>query len=249
MKKAGKPAPKKPVDEYPMRINKYLAVKNYATRRGGDELVSKGLVTINGHRAALGDKVEKNDTVEVRVKGKQKKFTYLAYNKPRGMITHSPQGGEHDIKEELKGVSGLADVFPVGRLDKDSHGLIILTDDARVTDRLLNPKFEHDKEYEVEVREKLRNSFKKNMEAGVDIEGYTTKDCFVEPLGESSFRIILREGKKHQIRRMVSALHNTVVDLMRVRVGTISLLGLPEGHWRPIEGPELEAFLKNLGLV
>src|SRR3989344_1458390 len=155
MKKFSKLSSARDADEYPMRINKYLALKNYATRRGGDELVSKGLVFINGRKAMLGDKVSEADTVEVKLKGKAKKFVYIAYNKPRGVITHSPQGDEHDIKEALKGAPSLEKVFPVGRLDKDSHGLIILTDDARVTDRLLNPKFEHEKEYEVETREKL----------------------------------------------------------------------------------------------
>src|SRR6185436_18166615 len=101
-------------------------------------------------------------------------------------------------------------VFPVGRLDKDSSGLLILTNDGRVTDRLLSPAYEHDKEYQVRTSEPLRDSFKKFMEAGVDIEGYITKKCVVRKTGPKTFTITLTEGKKHQISRMVSAMHNTV---------------------------------------
>src|SRR3989338_4061299 len=117
-----------------MRINKYLAAKKYCTRRQADELIKKGLVLINGKPAVLGDKVNEKDTVVV--KWRQTKYRYFAYNKPRGIITHSPQGDEQDI---ASAVPELKNVFPVGRLDKDTHGLIILTDDGRITDRLLNP--------------------------------------------------------------------------------------------------------------
>jgi len=120
--------------EYPMRINKYLASKRYCTRREADEIIEKGKVLINGKRAALGDKVSEKDVVEVKFR--QKKYRYFAYNKPRGIITHSPQGEEEDIAMKVP----LEGVFPVGRLDKDSYGLIILTDDGRITDKLLNPE-------------------------------------------------------------------------------------------------------------
>src|SRR3989344_8713980 len=140
-------------DAYPMRINKYLAHKGIATRKAADALIERGGVKINGRKAVLGDKVLEKDTVEVR--GAQKQYRYFAYNKPVGVITHSPQLGEKDIATSTK----LRDVFPVGRLDKASHGLIILTDDARITDRLLSPRYDHDKEYFVQVRQELPNNF------------------------------------------------------------------------------------------
>ena len=243
-----KPRPHEEKDEYPMRINRYLAKEGVATRRGVDELIEKRRIYINGRVAVLGDKVNEKDVVEVRGAGKPTTYKYFAYHKPKGVITHSPQEGEEDIKGKTRKFAELADTFPIGRLDKSSHGLIVLTNDGRVTDRLLSPTYDHDKEYAVVVREPLRDSFKKYMEAGVDIEGYVTKKCRVDITGERTFRITLTEGKKHQIRRMVEALHNQVVDLKRVRILNIALETLPANAYRPIEGAELEAFLKTLGL-
>lgn len=232
-------------DEYPMRINKYLAHEGISTRRGADELVTRGKVLINGRVATLGEKVKKGDKVELRGSGSPKKFLYYAYNKPVGVITHSPQMGEKDIKRSA-GLPG--GVFPVGRLDKDSSGLIILTNDGRVTDRLLNPDYKHDKEYRVRTLEPLRGSFKKTIEAGVDIEGYLTKRCTVRTTGPKSFNITLTEGKKHQIRRMVAALHNTVTELERMRILNVRLDNLASGAWRAIEGDELKTFLAHIGM-
>ncbi len=233
---------------YPMRINKYLALKNYGTRREGDTMVEIGRVFINGKKAVLGDKVNEDDTVEVRGKGPSKKYFYYAYNKPVGIITHSPQGDEEDIKEATRQTPMLQGVFPIGRLDKDSSGLIILTNDGRITDKLLNPDFDHDKEYEVSVEKKLLNHFKTNMESGVDIEGYVTKKCKVTIVNDRTFRITLTEGKKHQIRRMVANLHNTVRDLKRIRILNIHLGDLEEGEHRALEGEELKMFLGKLGI-
>jgi 23S rRNA pseudouridine2604 synthase len=232
-------------NEYPMRINKYLAKQGVATRRGADELVARGKVLINGRVAVLGDKVNKSDKVELRDKSSPKKFLYYAYNKPVGVITHSPQLGEKDIK---KSVTLPKDIFPIGRLDKDSSGLIILTNDGRVTDRLLNPEYEHDKEYRVRTSDPLRESFKKTMESGVNIEGYLTAPCTVRKTGPKSFTITLTEGKKHQIRRMVSAMHNTVVELERTRILNIRLDNLGTGTWRAIDGEELKTFLTQIGM-
>ena len=234
-----------PEDDYPMRINKYLAREGISTRRGADELIARGKVFINGRAAVLGDKVQKSDRVELRDKSAPKKYVYFAYNKPVGVITHSPQMGEKDIKQS---VALPKDVFPVGRLDKDSSGLIILTNDGRVTDRLLNPARDHDKEYRVRVAEPLRESFKKTMEGGVNIEGYLTAPCTVRKTGPKSFTITLTEGKKHQIRRMVAAVHNQVVELERMRILNIRLENLAPGAWRPIEGEELKTFLARIGM-
>ncbi len=230
---------------FPMRINKYLAVKKYTTRRGADDLIKEGKVFINGKPAQLGDKVLEKDNVEVRFRGKTKPLFYYAYNKPKGIITHSPQEGEKEIRDVLK----IKGVFPVGRLDKDSHGLIILTNDGRITDRLLSPKYDHEKEYVVRTKAPLRQSFKKHMEAGVVIENEKTRPCKVKILNEKVFSITLTEGKKHQIRRMCVALHQEVEDLERVRVMNIRLGKLGRGEHRVIEGKELEAFLKSLDLL
>ena len=229
-------------DEYPMRINKYLAHKNFCTRREADTLISAGKVLINGKPAKLGDKVQETDKVDVRFR--VKKYRYFAYNKPRGIITHSPDEDEHDIRQSIP----LVGVFPIGRLDKDSTGLIILTDDGRITDKLLNPDYTHEKEYIVSTREELPSHFKTKMEAGVNIEGYVTKPATVKVLSPKKFSITLTEGKKHQIRRMVAFFGLATASLERVRIMNIRLSGLKEGEHRPILGQELATFLKSLGL-
>lgn len=230
------------MSDYPMRINKYLALKQLATRRGADELIAEGVVYVNGKRAELGQKVAESDKVEVRAP--QKEYRYYAYNKPRHIITHSPQGGE----VEIASVAGLEGVFPIGRLDKDSHGLIILTNDGRVTDRLLNPDYDHEKEYRVTTVQKLRPSFAENMEKGVNISGYVTKKCKVNIMGENMFSIVLSEGKKHQIRRMCSEMHVDIADLARVRIMRVRLGGLKAGEYRELAGNELAHFLSDLNL-
>jgi len=230
--------------EYPMRINRYLAQKGFATRRGADDLVARRKVTINGKPAVLGSKVEKNDRVEVAGGKYVKHYKYFAYYKPVGIITSAPGEGERDIAQSVR----IPGVFPIGRLDKDSEGLMILTDDGRITDRLLNPARVHEKEYQVQVKDELRSSFKRKMEAGVNIEGYETKPCRVTIVNDSTFRVTLTEGKRHQIRRMCAALFQEVKSLRRIRIGNIALGKLSPNGYRPIEGAELAAFLKDLGL-
>jgi len=182
---------------------------------------------------------------------------YFAYNKPVDTITHSPQEGEEDIKKKIQNKNIpeeiFRSIFPVGRLDKNSHGLIILTNDGRITDNLLNPKYFHEKEYVVRTLNKLRSSFKKNMEAGVKIEGsprdgdgYLTKKCTVKIMDEFTFRITLTEGKKHQIRRMCSALFQEVADLKRERIMNIKLGNLKPNALREIKGEELATFLNPI---
>jgi 23S rRNA pseudouridine2604 synthase len=259
----------KVASEWPMRINKYLAQKGYATRKAADELVAKRRVLINGRPAVLGDKVEKTDQVEVRIdKSKpQKELVYFAFNKPRSIVTNHTGGkskgtgsdakngdknsdtsGDRDILALVPELEKEYGVFPIGRLDKDSHGLIIPTNDGRVTDRLLSPARDHEKEYAVMTKLKLRESFKTHMEEGVNIEGYLTKPAKVRLTGANSFRITITEGKKHQIRRMVVALFNEVRDLQRVRILNIELGKLASGTYRSIKDEELATFLKSLGL-
>jgi len=219
-------------DSFPIRINKYLALKKISTRRDADKLVANKKVFINGKLAMLGSKVNKNDVVEVK-NYKPKECVYFVYHKLIGIETNSPR----------------SDLFPLGRLDKNSHGLLILTNDGRITDSLLNPKYFHEKEYVIRTSNKLRSSFKKKMEAGVNIEGYLTKKCKVKIIDDFTFRIILTEGKKHQIRRMCSALFQEIADLKRERIMNTKLGNLKPGGVRQIKGEELRIFLQSLGLT
>lgn len=231
---------------FPMRINKYLAYKKYCTRKAADEYITQGLVKINGRKAALGDKVQESDTVTVNLP--KQAFRYLAYNKPRGILTHSAQKDIDPSDIEIKEIMPVPGVFPVGRLDKDSYGLILLTDDGRLTDALLNPEHGHEKEYDVVCATKLPSYFKGRLEAGIDIGGYTTKPCTITMRGDKKFTIKLTEGKKHQIRRMVGALGQSTVDLRRTRIMNIELGSLKSGQFRKINGAELHTFLRALGL-
>ena len=226
-----------------IRINKYLASQGVSTRKDADKLIEAGKVIINGRRAVLGDKVKEGDKVEITKKIKSD-YVYYAYNKPRGVITHSPQKGETDILTSV----GLKGVFPVGRLDKDSEGLIILTNDGRITDRLLNPKYDHEKEYIVKTRMSIKEFQLKVMEKGMELEGIITAPCKTKLIDEKVFSIIISEGQKHQIRRMCDALTLPIENLKRVRVMNIKLGSLKSNTFKKIEGEVLKEFLKSLGL-
>lgn len=225
--------------EFPMRLNKYLAHQGVASRREADALIESGKVYINGTKATLGAKVTEGDEVEVR--GKQKPKTYLAYYKGRGIISHSPDETETDIATKIATDYGLTDVYPVGRLDKDSEGLIILTDDGRLTGPLLSPENGTEKEYEVTVHKPYNGWFLKHMAEGVKIERYTTKPATVTPVGQKKlrFNIVLTEGKKHQIRRMCAALGYQVTTLKRVRIGEVPLGKLKPNQYRKLSDLEL----------
>jgi 23S rRNA pseudouridine2604 synthase len=227
---------------FPMRINKYLSQQKYCTRRAADELIAAGKVILNGRAAVLGDKVNESDVVEVRFR--QKKYRYFAYYKPRGIITHSAQG---DDEEEISDIMPVEGVFPLGRLDKDSYGLILLTDDGRITDALLNPKYKHEKEYKVRCTTKLPVDFKEKMEVGIDIGGYVTKPCHVQVWADNAFSITLTEGKKHQIRKMCGVFGLNPSELQRVRVMNIKIGQLAPGSYRAIKGTELDILLRSLG--
>ncbi len=231
----------------PTRINKYLAQKNYSTRVGGDELIKKGLVFINGKKAILGDKVYENDEVVVKSKGAKKEYVYYAYNKNVNVSTN-PDTTSKDILQVTKFP---VRVFPVGRLDKDSHGLILMTNDGRVTDRLLSPRFVHEKEYTVKVDKPFSDTFIELMQNGVHFDGFISKKCQVWRKSKSKdiFHIVLTEGKKRQIRRMCEALHHNVIDLKRIRILNIELDKIPLGEFREIKGQELNELLKQLNLI
>jgi len=229
---------------YPVRINRYLALNNFATRTGADDLIKKGYVTINGRKAVLGDKVEKDDKVLVNKSAPKKDYVYYAYNKDIGISTN-PDAGSKDI---LQVVKFPVRVFPVGRLDKDSHGLMLMTNDGRVTDRLLSPKYVHEKEYVVKVEPTFSDNFVELMSNGVHFDRFISKKCKVERKTKDTFFIILTEGKKRQIRRMCEALHHKVIDLKRIRIMNIELGKTPLNAYREIKGAELDAFLHSLQL-
>jgi 23S rRNA pseudouridine2604 synthase len=229
--------------KYPVIVNKYLALKKISSRKEADRLLRAGKIKVNGKLAEPGQMISQEDKVEVDVGNKN--LVYLAFNKPRGVITHSPQAGEKSITDILRFHEK---VFPIGRLDKMSSGLIILTNDGRITDKLLNPDFYHEKEYEVDVDRPITQEFLKKMAAGVELDdGYVTKICRIKKIREKTFLIILTEGKKHQIRRMCDVLDQKVVDLHRLRIMNIALNGLPAGKYRQIISQESEEFLKCLG--
>jgi len=233
--------------EYPMRINRYLAKRNFCSRREADALIEKGIVTINGRKAVLGEKMNENDVVEVNTKNTAaiKNCQYFAYYKPIGIVTHSPEAGQTSIE---KSASFAPEFFPIGRLDKDSQGLIIMTNDGRITDKLLNPEYEHEKEYLVHVNKKINNFFVRHMSEGIELEDFTTKPAIVERLDDLVFRIVLTEGKKHQIRRMCTALGYEVTDLKRMRVMNIKVGSLKPNQKREIKDEELTIFLDSLGI-
>ncbi len=234
---------------FPMRINKYLAHMGYATRRGADVLIEKRRVFVNGKPAVMGQQITEKDLVEIQ-DFDTSHFRYILYYKPRGVITHSPEGDEVDIVTQIKRDHSLTGVFPVGRLDKDSEGLIILTNDGRITERLLNPEQGHERIYEVTVDKKPTPSFMKCLERGVDIEGYMTKPAKTAPVSgkEKSFSITLTEGKKHQVRRMCAAFGYQVKSLKRTHMFDFELKTLKSGAKYEINKKEITEFQQKLGL-
>lgn len=233
----------------PVRINKYLADQKIASRREADTLIEDKKVKINGKTAVLGQMVGAGDIVEVV--GATKKLTYLAYYKGRGVITHSPAENEIDIATRLKKDYSITNVSSVGRLDKDSEGLIILTNDGRITGPLLSPEAGNEKEYEVTVDKPLSAAFKRFMEVGVEIEGYRTKVAKVtlSERNDKKFNLVITEGKKHQIRRMCAALGYQVQSLKRVRIMSIELGDIKPNQYRKLVAVELKQFLNDLGLA
>jgi len=204
-----------------------------------DKLIAGGKVKINGKVAAIGQKVNEADRVEVdlpAVKKISEGRVYLAYHKPVGIDTHAVKFKNHP------------GVFPIGRLDKNSHGLILMTNDGRVTDRMLNPKYDHEKEYTVTVDKKLRPGFLERLRTGITIDDYVTRPAKVTQLNDHKFKIVLTEGRHHQIRRMCDTFGFTVRSLKRERIMNIKLTGLAQGQQKQLGGAELKLFLKNLGL-
>lgn len=217
-----------------MRINKFISETGYCSRREADKLVESGKVTINGVTAVLGSQAEAGD--DVRVEGrpiapKPTKHVYIALNKPVGITSTT----ESHVKGNIVDFVGHPErIFPIGRLDKDSEGLILLTNDGDIVNKILRAEGKHEKEYIVTVDRPMTPGFLKAMSEGVKILGQMTLPCKVTRVSDRMFRIILTEGKNRQIRRMCSALGYEVRKLQRIRIMNIHLGGQKTGTWRDL---------------
>ncbi len=223
-----------------MRLQKFLAAAGVCSRRHAEELIRSGRVAVNGVRTAeLGSKVDP-ETDRVAVDGRAvtaaESPVYIALHKPRGFVTSCDHPGKRIVMEL---VDVPQRVFPVGRLDKDSTGLLLLTNDGRLHQVLSHPSFDHEKEYEVVVERPLPDSALRRMAEGMPILNTRTRPARVARLGERKFRIVLKEGRNRQIRRMVRRLGNEVIELKRIRVAGVRLGRLPEGHWRHLTPEEV----------
>ncbi|MBD8842326.1 MULTISPECIES: pseudouridine synthase [Paenibacillus] len=228
-----------------MRINKFISETGYCSRREADKLVDRGLVTINGVKAELGSQAEEGD--DVRINGKpikeKRKHVYIALNKPIGITSTTEQHIQGNIVDF---VGHDERIFPIGRLDKDSEGLILMTNDGDIVNRILRSEGRHEKEYIVTVDRSVTPSFLRGMSTGVKILGEMTLPCTVTRMTDRVFRIILTEGKNRQIRRMCSAFGYEVRKLKRIRIMNIHLGEMATGSWReltPAEKAELGGLL------
>ena len=229
-----------------MRINKYLSSAGIVSRRGADEWIEDGRVTINGEPAELGSRV--SDTDDVRADGKpvkiEEQLVYIVLNKPVGITSTT----ESHIKGNVVDfVNHPLRVFHIGRLDKDSEGLLLLTNDGDIVNEILREEHGHEKEYIVSVDKPINQKFVDDMEAGVAILDTTTKPCTVKRLGPSKFNITLTQGLNRQIRRMCTTLGYKVKSLQRTRILNIHLGDLPSGKWRDLTEQELTELFEMTG--
>lgn len=222
-------------------LNKYISSSGFCSRREADKLIEQGRVTINGKKGKLGARVAPGDDVEIdgeAIKSSAKKRpTYIALNKPVGITSTT------DTKDKTNIIDFMAypnRIFPVGRLDKDSDGLIFLTNDGDIVNKILRASNLHEKEYVVTVDKPIDAEFVKRMSGGIPILDTTTSECFVKQEGARRFRIILTQGLNRQIRRMCEYLGFKVVSLTRVRIMNIKLGDLPAGKWRYFTPAEID---------
>ncbi|HEX4152163.1 MAG TPA: 23S rRNA pseudouridine(2604) synthase RluF [Steroidobacteraceae bacterium] len=221
-----------------MRLNKFISETGACSRREADQWIEAGRVTLNGVRAQLGLKVEANDEVRVdgEIIGARKKPIYIALNKPVGVTCTT----EPHVKDNIVDFVGHSErIFPVGRLDKDSEGLILLTNDGDIVNQILRSENEHEKEYLVQVNRPITDLSLAMLASGVKIMGVMTKPCKATRAGRDGFRLILTQGLNRQIRRMCSALGYRVERLRRVRIINIELGGLMPGEWRYLSDAEI----------
>lgn len=228
-----------------MRINKFIREAGKTSRRGADDLIEEGRVFINGKRAKIGAQVEPGD--DVRVDGNQlyiaRNNVYIALNKPVGITSTT----EKDVKGNIASlVKQPFRVFNIGRLDKDSEGLILMTNDGDIVNEILRPEHKHEKEYVVSVDRPITPEFLEEMASGVRILGTKTEPCKIEQLSQYEFNIILTQGLNRQIRRMCEALDYEVYKLKRLRVMNIELGNLPIGEWRYLSKKEKNRLFDEL---
>ena len=222
------------------RINKYLSEVGFCSRRAADILIEEGKVTINGEITEIGSKVEEGDQVEVEgqkiINSIKQKNIYLAFNKPIGIVCTTDRRVEPDNIIDF--IKYPRRIFPIGRLDKPSEGLIFLTNDGDIVNKILRARNNHEKEYIVSVNRPINRDFIQSMSNGVEILETITKNCFVKQLGAKKFKIILTQGLNRQIRRMCESLGYRVRSLKRVRIMNIKL-DVPTGKFREITKEEL----------
>ncbi len=225
-----------------IRLNKAIAESGKFSRREGDRLIEAGRVKINGEIALMGTKVARDTDIYVDdvLINKREELEYLILNKPRGITCTT------DLKDKTNIVDYINHekrIFPIGRLDKESQGLIILTNDGDIVNKVLRSKNNHEKEYIVRVDKKVTRQFIQDMANGVEIMGTVTKKCHVEKTGEFYFKIILTEGMNRQIRKMCAAFGYVVYKLERVRIMNIELGDLEYGKWRNLTSDEIEKLM------
>ena len=233
------------MDSVGKRLNKFLADSGYCSRREADRLIEEGRVTVDGRTGVLGDKILPGMTVKVNGKALtgQGEKVYLLLNKPAGIVCTA------DSREPMNVVDYLdypVRVYPVGRLDKDSEGLLLMTSDGDIVNRLLRAAGGHEKEYEVMVDRAVTPDFLEKMAAGVPILDTVTLPCKIRRTGEKSFNIILVQGLNRQIRRMCEALGYRVTYLRRIRIMNLRLGKMQPGQWRELTSGELETLLRSL---
>lgn len=229
-----------------IRINKFFTEHGICSRREADRLVESGAITINGHVAKLGDRVGPKDVIarDGQVIPWGKAPVYIKYHKPVGVTTTSESHVERNIIAEIGHPER---IFPIGRLDKDSSGLILLTNDGDIVNEILRTEFGHEREYVVEVDRPFDRSFLDQMSRGVVILGSKTKPCRMTRVGRNRFRIVLTEGRNRQIRRMCQALGYRVTNLHRLRIMHITMKGLGVGAWKELTTEEREQLLEAVG--
>lgn len=223
----------------PVRLNKYLSDAGVCSRREADRLIESGRVTVDGKRAQTGMRILPGQVVKVgrRVVSKQDEMVVLAVNKPKGIVCTEERRERNSI---VRFLDYPIRVTYIGRLDKDSHGLLLMTNNGDIINRMMRAANRHEKEYKVTVDHEITEEFLEKMSSGVPILDTVTRPCQVKKIGKYTFSIILTQGLNRQIRRMCSALGYEVKDLLRVRVMNIRLDGLKDGQYRKLTDEELD---------
>lgn len=229
----------------PVRLNKYLSEAGVCSRREADRLIETGRVTVDGQRAQTGMRIVPGQVVKVgnKVVSKQDEMIVLAVNKPRGIVCTEERRERDSI---VRFLNYPVRVTYIGRLDKDSHGLLLMTNNGDIINKMMRAANKHEKEYKVTVDKEITEDFLKKMAAGVPILDTVTHPCTVKKIGKYTFSIILTQGLNRQIRRMCEALGYEVKDLLRVRVMNITLDGLKDGQYRKLTDQELNELYDQL---